>query len=55
MKQLYSNKDLFLKKKEKKLIDNEKEKENIGSILFDIGLSNILEDLSSQARATKAK
>ena len=29
--------------------------ENIGSMLFDIGLSNIFLDMSPQARETKAK
>ena len=29
--------------------------ENLGSMLFDIGLSNVLKNLSPQARATEAK
>ena len=43
-------KDLNIQPKTIKLV-----KENLDSMLFDIGLSNIFLDLSPQARATKAK
>ena len=43
-------KDLNVKPETTKLLE-----ENIGSKLFDISLSNIFLDMSSQARETKAK